>query len=55
MTRKSDVYKCNECGCIVAVLKDVKGVLNCCEHEMMEVTPDEAKKLTHDMARPGAP
>ena len=55
MTRKSDVYKCDECGCIVTVLKDGQGDLNCCEQKMMEVTPDEAKRLTHDMARPGAP
>jgi desulfoferrodoxin-like iron-binding protein len=55
MTRKSDVYKCDECGCIVTVLKDGEGDLNCCEHKMLEVTPDEARKLTHAMARPGAP
>jgi desulfoferrodoxin-like iron-binding protein len=55
MTRKSDVYKCGECGCIVAVLKDGEGDLNCCEHKMLEVTPNEARKLTRDMARPGAP
>ena len=55
MTRKSDVYKCDECGCIVAVLKDGQGDLNCCEQKMMEVTPDDAKRLTHAMARPGAP
>ena len=55
MTRKSDVYKCNACGCIVAVLKDGEGDLNCCDNKMQEVTPDDAKKLTHAMARPGAP
>lgn len=55
MTRKSSVYKCDVCGCIVTVLKDGKGDLKCCEHKMQEVTPDEARKLTHAMARPGAP
>lgn len=55
MTRKAGVHKCTECGCIVSVLKGGDGDLNCCGKKMREVTPDEAKKLSFGLARPGAP
>ena len=55
MTEKADVFKCRECGCIVTVLKGGKGSLDCCGKPMMVVTPDEAKKLSFDLALPGAP
>jgi desulfoferrodoxin-like iron-binding protein len=55
MTEKADVYKCDACGCIVNVLKGGEGDLNCCDKKMREVTPDEAKKLSFGLARPGAP
>jgi desulfoferrodoxin-like iron-binding protein len=55
MTRKSDVHKCEQCGCIVSVLKGGDGDLTCCGKQMREVTPDEAKKLSFGLARPGAP
>ena len=55
MTTKSQVYKCNACGCIVAIVTGGKGELACCDQKMREVTPDKAKKLIHDMARPGTP
>ena len=32
-----------------------KGELVCCDQKMVEVTPDKAKKLIHEMARPGSP
>ena len=54
MTKKSDVHKCGKCGCIVAVLQGGEGNLDCCGQQMKEVTPDEARRLTHQMARPGA-
>ena len=55
MTAKADVYKCEACGCIVNVMKGGKGDLSCCDKQLREVTPDEAKKLSFDLARPGAP
>lgn len=55
MSKKADVHKCQDCGCIVTVLKEGKGDLNCCGKAMLVVTPDEAKKLSFDLARPGAP
>ena len=55
MTTKSQVYKCDACGAIVAVITGGKGELTCCKQPMREVTPDKAKKLIHDMTRPGAP
>jgi desulfoferrodoxin-like iron-binding protein len=55
MTRKADVHKCPHCGCIVSVLKGGEGHLKCCDKAMVEVTPDEAKKLSYGLARPGAP
>ena len=55
MSTKSQVYKCNTCGSIVAVISGGKGELSCCDQKMSEVTPDKAKKLVHDMARPGTP
>ena len=55
MTRRADVHKCQECGCIVSVLKGGDGDLICCGKKMREVTPDEAKKLSFGLARPGAP
>jgi desulfoferrodoxin-like iron-binding protein len=55
MTEKSEVFKCNLCGAIVAVIKGGKGELTCCQEKMAEVTPDKAKKLIYGMARPGTP
>lgn len=55
MTEKADVHKCQDCGCIVTVMKGGTGNLSCCGKKMLVVTPDEAKKLSFGMARPGAP
>ena len=55
MTKKSEVHKCEKCGCLVAVIKGGDGELTCCGTPMVEVTPDDAKKLIHGLARPGAP
>jgi superoxide reductase len=55
MTKKSDVHKCSQCGCIIAVLEGGEGQLQCCGQQMLEVTPDEAKRLTYAMSRPGSP
>lgn len=55
MTRKAGVHKCAACGCIVSVLKGGDGDLTCCGEKMREVTPDEAKKLSFGLSRPGAP
>jgi desulfoferrodoxin-like iron-binding protein len=55
MPKKSEVYRCDKCGALVAALKDSEGVLSCCETPMAEVTPGEAKRLVHDMQRPGTP
>jgi desulfoferrodoxin-like iron-binding protein len=55
MTAKREVYKCEKCKNIVAVLQSGKGALSCCEAQMVNVTPDEAKRLIYDLQRPGAP
>ena len=55
MTKKSEVYKCENCGSIVAVVKGGEGQFDCCGKPMMEVTPSDAKKLIHGLSRPGAP
>ncbi len=36
MTAKSEVYKCEVCGAIVAVVTGGKGELACCEKKMAE-------------------
>jgi superoxide reductase len=55
MTTTSEVYKCEVCGAIVAVIAGGKGELLCCQQKMVEVTPDEAKRLNYDLTRPGSP
>lgn len=55
MTKKSDVHKCKNCGCIVAIINGGEGDLTCCSQQMIEVTPDKAKKLIHGMTSPGTP
>jgi desulfoferrodoxin-like iron-binding protein len=55
MTEKSQVFKCKHCGSIIAVLKGGEGKFSCCNEEMMEVTPDEAKRFTYNMQEPGTP
>jgi desulfoferrodoxin-like iron-binding protein len=59
MTKRSNVYKCAECRTIIAVLQESevegKGKLSCCSHEMINVTPDEAKRITYGLGNPGAP
>ena len=55
MTEKSDVFKCEMCGSIIAVLKGGQGDLKCCDKAMSDVTPDEAKRFIFDWSRPGAP
>ena len=55
MTTKSEVFKCKVCGAIIAVITGGKGELACCSQKMTEVTPDRAKRLIHDITRPGAP
>ena len=54
---KSNVHKCENCGAIVNVLKAGDGELSCCGKKMINVTPDEAKRIaqTYQMARPGTP
>ena len=54
---KSAVHKCENCGAIISVLKPGKGELNCCGRMMINVTPDEAKRVfqSHGMTRPGTP
>lgn len=55
MSEKGHVFKCESCEQIVTVIQKGKGRLNCCEKEMAEVTPSDAKKLAFDLQRPGAP
>ena len=55
MGEKNNVFKCLKCGKIVAVLQDGDGELVCCGEKMVNVTPDEGKKLIYDLQRPGAP
>lgn len=55
MTEKSDVFKCEKCETIVAVLQGGDGELVCCEEKMKNVSPDEAKSLIFNMQSPGTP
>lgn len=55
MTKKGQVFKCDKCGNIAAILKAGEGELVCCGETMREVTPDEAKSLSYDLSSPGAP
>jgi desulfoferrodoxin-like iron-binding protein len=55
MSKKSEVYKCGNCGCIVSVITGGEGKLDCCGQHMVEVTPNEAKKFIYGITRPGAP
>ena len=54
---KIAVHKCENCGAIISVLKPGEGELNCCGKSMINVTPDEAKRVfqTYGMTRPGTP
>lgn len=54
-TEKKEVFKCKQCGAVVAILQGGSGDLACCDNRMMEVTPDKAKKLIFDLQRPGTP
>ena len=55
MAKKGQVFKCDKCGNIAAILQGGEGELVCCGETMREVTPDEAKSLNFDLSRPGAP
>lgn len=55
MTKKGQVFKCDKCGNIAAILQAGEGELVCCEEKMREVTPDEAKRRIFDLTRPGSP
>ena len=54
---KNTVYKCENCEAIIGVLKAGEGELTCCGKPMINVTPDEAKRVfqSYGMARPAAP
>ena len=54
---KNAVHKCENCGAIITVLKSGDGELSCCGKTMINVTPDEAKRVSqvHGMVRPGTP
>jgi desulfoferrodoxin-like iron-binding protein len=56
---KSQVYKCNQCQVLVAVLSEGngEGELSCCGQKMMNVTPSEAKRISKQfgMSVPGTP
>ena len=56
---KSQVFKCSQCKVLVAVLSpgEGKGELSCCGQKMVNVTPDEAKRISkqYGMAVPGTP
>ena len=55
MPDKGQVFKCESCELIVAVIQKGDGPLTCCDKAMKEVTPSDAKKLAFGLARPGAP
>jgi desulfoferrodoxin-like iron-binding protein len=55
MGKKSDVFKCMKCNKIVAILQEGEGELVCCGEKMINVTPDEGKRLIHEFQRPGTP
>ena len=55
MGKKGEVFKCLKCNQIVAVIQQGAGELVCCGENMVNVTPDEGKRLIHDFQRPGTP
>jgi len=55
MAEKSDVFKCEKCQTIVAVLQAGECTLECCGEKMRKATPDEAKRLAFGMSKPGSP
>jgi len=55
MAKKSEVFKCLKCNQIVAVLQEGGGDLVCWGEKMINVTPDEGKRMIHDFQRPGTP
>ncbi len=55
MAKKGEVFKCLKCNQIIAVMQEGAGELVCCGEKMINVTPDEGKRLIHDFQRPGTP
>ena len=55
MSKKSDVYKCEKCQTIIAILQAGECTLECCGEKMHKANPDEAKKLAFGISRPGSP
>ena len=54
---EKNVHKCENCGAIINVMKAGEGELSCCGKTMINVTPEEAKRVSqvYGMARPGTP
>lgn len=51
--KKGEVYKCEVCGNVVAVLQGGDGDLVCCGEEMGLVSENEAKNFWSGLPKPG--
>jgi len=54
MTKKGEVYKCEICGNIVAVIQRGDGDLVCCGEDMQLVSESEAKEFMAGLPKVGA-
>jgi len=54
MAKKGEVYKCEICGNIVAVLQGGDGDLVCCGKDMQLVSESEAKNFLTGLPKIGA-
>jgi desulfoferrodoxin-like iron-binding protein len=52
--KKGEVYKCETCGNVVAVLQGGDGDLVCCGEEMERLSESDAKDFWGGLPKPGA-
>jgi superoxide reductase len=52
--KKGEVYKCETCGNVVAVLQGGEGDLVCCGEEMEQVSESDAENFLSGLPKPGA-
>ena len=52
--KKGEVYKCNTCGNVVAVLQGGDGDLVCCGEDMELLNESDAQEFWSGLPKPGA-
>lgn len=55
MAKANEVYKCEICGNVVAVLEGGDGDLVCCGEEMKLLSGDDLKPFEGRLPKPGSP